>query len=95
MHELFYTVKPGDSLSKIAEELWGNAMRWPELFEANRDQLQDPNMIRVGQKLHIPGSSVEFTPSAPAADTTGAEAPAAKDAGDHEQHGKGKQVRAE
>ncbi len=35
MSESFYTVKPGDSLSKIAKEVWGDMRRWSEIFEAN------------------------------------------------------------
>ncbi|MCB0212409.1 MAG: LysM peptidoglycan-binding domain-containing protein [Anaerolineae bacterium] len=49
-----YEVKPGDSLSKIALEVYGNAGRWPEIFEANKDQIKNPNLIHPGQKLRIP-----------------------------------------
>jgi nucleoid-associated protein YgaU len=49
-----YVVQPGDSLSKIAKEIYGDASRWPEIFEANKDQISDPNLIRVGQELVIP-----------------------------------------
>jgi nucleoid-associated protein YgaU len=49
-----YTVKAGDSLSKIAKALYGDAGRWPEIFEANKDQISDPDVIRVGQELRIP-----------------------------------------
>ena len=49
-----YVVEAGDSLSKIAKEFYGDASRWPEIFEANKDQISDPNLIRVGQKLRIP-----------------------------------------
>ena len=50
----FYVVKKGDSLSKIAEEFYGDKMLYPKIFEANRDQLTDPNKIKPGQKLRIP-----------------------------------------
>ena len=50
-----YTVKPGDSLSKISKELYGNANEYMKIFEANRDVLSDPNKISPGQKLKIPG----------------------------------------
>src|SRR6266849_5358341 len=40
-----YTVKPGDSLSKISKELYGNASEYMKIFEANRDVLSDPNKI--------------------------------------------------
>ena len=49
-----YMVKSGDSLSKIAKELLGDASRWPEIYEANKDKIKDPNLIRVGQELTIP-----------------------------------------
>jgi nucleoid-associated protein YgaU len=49
-----YVVKSGDSLSKIAKEVYGEAKRWPEIFEANKDQIKDPNMIHPGQELKIP-----------------------------------------
>ncbi len=65
MSESTYTVKPGDSLSLIAKNLWGDAIRWKEIFEANRDQIKDPNLIRVGQVLKIPGAQTEPAPSAP------------------------------
>ena len=49
-----YTVKPGDTLSKIARELLGNANAYHEIFNANRDQLSDPDKIQPGQVLKIP-----------------------------------------
>jgi LysM repeat protein len=49
-----YTVQSGDSLSKIAQRAYGDAKRYPTIFEANRDQLKDPDKIQVGQKLKIP-----------------------------------------
>ena len=50
-----YTVRPGDSLSKISKELYGNANEYMKIFEANRDVLSDPNKISPGQTLKIPG----------------------------------------
>ena len=50
-----YTVKPGDSLSKISKQLYGNANEYMKIFEANRDVLSDPNKISPGQTLKIPG----------------------------------------
>jgi nucleoid-associated protein YgaU len=50
-----YTVRPGDSLSKISKELYGNANEYMRIFEANRDVLSDPNKISPGQTLKIPG----------------------------------------
>ncbi|MBS1875293.1 MAG: LysM peptidoglycan-binding domain-containing protein [Acidobacteria bacterium] len=49
-----YTVQPGDSLSKIAKQFYGNANLYMKIFEANRDQLDNPNLIQVGQELTIP-----------------------------------------
>jgi nucleoid-associated protein YgaU len=51
-----YTVQPGDTLSKIARQFYGNANAYMRIFEANRDQLDNPNMIRVGQELTIPAA---------------------------------------
>jgi len=50
----FYTVKSGDSLSKIAKEFYGDAMKYTEIFDANTPMLKDPNMIHPGQVLRIP-----------------------------------------
>ncbi len=50
----YYTVKSGDSLSKIAKEYYGNAMKYPVIFEANKPMLKDPNLIYPGQVLRIP-----------------------------------------
>lgn len=50
-----YTVQPGDSLSKISKELYGNPNEYMKIFEANRDVLSDPNKISPGQTLKIPG----------------------------------------
>ena len=49
-----YTVKAGDTLSKIAKEMLGNANLYMEIFNANRDQLENPDKIKAGQVLHIP-----------------------------------------
>jgi len=49
-----YTVKAGDTLSKIAQETLGSASAYPQIFEANRDQLSDPDKIKPGQVLKIP-----------------------------------------
>jgi nucleoid-associated protein YgaU len=53
-HEQSYTVKAGDSLSKISKEVYGNANEYMKIFEANRDILSDPNRIAPGQTLRIP-----------------------------------------
>ncbi|MEO7756927.1 MAG: LysM peptidoglycan-binding domain-containing protein [Dokdonella sp.] len=49
-----YTVAKGDSLSKIAKHLYGNANRWRDIFEANGDQLENPDLIQPGQVLKLP-----------------------------------------
>ena len=50
--EVFYTVVSGDSLSKIATRYQG--VTWQKIFEANRDQIKNPDLIHPGQKLRIP-----------------------------------------
>jgi nucleoid-associated protein YgaU len=52
--ERTYTVKPGDTLSKIAKEMLGDANAYRDIFNANRDQLTDPDKIKPGQVLKIP-----------------------------------------
>ena len=49
-----YTVQAGDTLSKIAKETLGNAASYMTIFNANRDQLSDPDKIKPGQVLKIP-----------------------------------------
>ncbi len=49
-----YTVKPGDTLSGIAKSQLGQANDYMKIFEANRDQLSDPDKIKPGQVLKIP-----------------------------------------
>ncbi len=50
----FYTVKKGDYLSKIAKEVYGDAMKYKIIFEANKPMLKDPDLIYPGQVLRIP-----------------------------------------
>ncbi|HMB57074.1 MAG TPA: LysM peptidoglycan-binding domain-containing protein [Arenimonas sp.] len=52
--EQSYTVVSGDTLSHIAKHFYGKASKWPAIFEANRDQLNDPDKIKPGQVLKIP-----------------------------------------
>jgi nucleoid-associated protein YgaU len=49
-----YTVVAGDSLSKIAKKLLGNANRWKDIHALNKDQVKNPDLIRPGQVLKIP-----------------------------------------
>lgn len=50
----YHTVKSGDTLSGIAKKLLGSANRYMDIFNVNKDQLNDPDKIKVGQKLVIP-----------------------------------------
>ena len=49
-----YTVAAGDSLSKIAKHFYGNANEYMKIFDANKDQLSNPDAIKPGQELVIP-----------------------------------------
>ncbi|MBN1634408.1 MAG: LysM peptidoglycan-binding domain-containing protein [Ignavibacteria bacterium] len=49
-----YTVKSGDTLSGIAKQFYGNANKYMDIFNANKDKLSDPNKIYPGQELIIP-----------------------------------------
>ena len=49
-----YTVKAGDTLSKIAQQFYGDKMAYMRIFDANKDILKDPNKIDVGQQLKVP-----------------------------------------
>ncbi len=53
----FYTVKKGDYLSKISKEVYGNAMKYEIIFEANKPMLTHPDKIYPGQVLRIPALS--------------------------------------
>ncbi|HLT53067.1 MAG TPA: peptidoglycan-binding protein LysM [Flavobacteriaceae bacterium] len=50
----FHTVVKGDTLGKIAKTYYGNAMKYPVIFEANKPMLKDPDLIYPGQVLRIP-----------------------------------------
>ncbi len=54
--EQSYVVVAGDSLSKIAKRVYGDASEWPRIHEANRDQITNPDLIHPGQRLKIPGA---------------------------------------
>lgn len=49
-----YTVKAGDTLSKVSEQFYGDPNQYMRIFYANRDKLRDPDKIQVGQKLTVP-----------------------------------------
>jgi nucleoid-associated protein YgaU len=50
----YHEVKKGDTLWKIAAHYYGDGSLYPKIFEANQNILNDPNVIKVGQKLRIP-----------------------------------------
>jgi nucleoid-associated protein YgaU len=54
--EQAYTVQSGDTLSKISKQFYGDANRYMKIFDANKDQLKDPNVIKPGQVLKIPAA---------------------------------------
>jgi nucleoid-associated protein YgaU len=49
-----YTVVKGDSLSKIAKQMYGNANQWKKIYEANKDTIKNPDLIYPGQVIKIP-----------------------------------------
>jgi nucleoid-associated protein YgaU len=54
--ERTYVVVSGDSLSKIAKREYGDANKWRRIYEANKDLINDPDLIYPGQELKIPGA---------------------------------------
>jgi nucleoid-associated protein YgaU len=54
--EQTYTVVKGDSLSKIAKRFYGDAQQWRKIYEANKDQIKNPDLIKPGQTFRIPGA---------------------------------------
>ncbi len=52
-----YTVVSGDSLSRIAKHVYGDANRWHDIFNANRDLLDNPDKIQPGQILKLPADT--------------------------------------
>ncbi|MPZ14458.1 MAG: LysM peptidoglycan-binding domain-containing protein [Chloroflexi bacterium] len=60
-----YTVQPGDTLTTIAERLFGNAAEWSLIYEANRDRMASPDALLVGLSLRIPSERARTpTPAA-------------------------------
>lgn len=49
-----YTVKSGDSLSKIAKHVYGDASKWHRIYDANKDKIKNPDLIHPGQEFTIP-----------------------------------------
>ncbi len=54
VEERIYEVVSGDTLGAIAQKYYGAASKYRKIFEANRDILDNPDLIKVGQKLKIP-----------------------------------------
>ena len=54
--EIYYVIEKGDTLWAIAKKFLGNGNRYPEIFEANREVIIDPDKIFPGQKIRIPAS---------------------------------------
>ncbi|MEE9913885.1 MAG: LysM peptidoglycan-binding domain-containing protein [Deltaproteobacteria bacterium] len=50
----YHEVKKGDTLWKIAEKYYGDGSLYKKIFEANQNILKNPDLIKIGQKLHIP-----------------------------------------
>ena len=50
----YYVIQSGDTLSKISKAYYGDAMAYNQIFDANREVIQDPDLIFVGQKIRIP-----------------------------------------
>ena len=55
----FYTIRKGDTLSTIAKAEYGSAGQWRALFEANREIIEDPDLIYPGQMIRIPDRGTE------------------------------------
>lgn len=54
LRERFYEVREGDTLSSISKALFGTGARWMQIYDANRDVLGDPDVLRVGTRLKVP-----------------------------------------
>jgi LysM repeat protein len=52
----YYVIKSGDTLSAIAKQFYGDANKYPKIFEANREVIKDANLIFPGQKIRIPAA---------------------------------------
>jgi NitT/TauT family transport system substrate-binding protein len=53
-----YTVVGGDTLSRLAQKYYGDVLKWPKIYEANKQTVKNPHYIYIGQKLIIPGGEV-------------------------------------
>jgi LysM repeat protein len=66
-----YTVRPGDTLSGIAQRFYGRSADWPALYQANRSRIRNPDLIYVGQVLSIPAEPTTSHATTPAKPHTG------------------------
>lgn len=81
-HESTYTVEAGDSLSGIADEQLGDADRWHDIYDRNRDTISDPDLIYPGQHVDLPGHKAQ----PPHADPDDAPQPAPDKPAPHKNH---------
>lgn len=72
-----YTVKKDDYLKKIAQESYGDASKWESIYEANKDNIKNPNLIYEGQVFILPDNADAAT--VPAAETSAVETPTETD----------------
>jgi nucleoid-associated protein YgaU len=56
-----YTIKAGDTLSKLAERYYGAHWKWGQIYEANRERIKNPDYIYIGQKITIPADDPSGT----------------------------------
>jgi NitT/TauT family transport system substrate-binding protein len=52
-----YTVKAGDTLSHVALQYYGNARKWPQIYEANKETMKNPHYLFIGQKILVPADT--------------------------------------
>ena len=52
-----YTVKAGDTLSHVALQYYGHARKWPQIYEANKETMKNPNYLFIGQKIFVPADA--------------------------------------
>lgn len=56
-----YTIQAGDTLSRLAQRHYGDALKWNRIYEANKQTVKNPNYIFIGQKIVIPGGEASGT----------------------------------
>jgi LysM repeat protein/septum formation topological specificity factor MinE len=52
-----YTVKAGDTLSHVALQYYGHARKWPQIYEAHKETMKNPNFLFIGQKIFVPADA--------------------------------------